>query len=136
MLDHVEEVIRAGDQLDLLHRLTRSDCTTRNKRRAASLSAAYDDLEQRIATLAEQEELRAIRPDLDGNAIMELLGLPPGRLVGEAYKHLLALRMERGPLPYDEAVAALRQWYAGLAGPSDVPGLPALPDVPGDTPTD
>ncbi len=103
----------AGDQLDLLHRLTRSDCTTRNKRRAASLSAAYDDLEQRIAALAEQEELRAIRPDLDGNAIMELLGLPPGRLVGEAYKHLLALRMERGPLPYDEAVAALRQWYAG-----------------------
>ena len=103
----------AGDQLERLHRLTRSDCTTRNKRRAAALSLAYDDLERRIAALAEQEELRAIRPDLDGTAIMELLGLPPGPTVGRAYKHLLALRMERGPLPHDEAVAALRAWYAG-----------------------
>ncbi|MGZ6826653.1 MAG: CCA tRNA nucleotidyltransferase [Mycobacteriales bacterium] len=105
----------AGDQLDRLHKLTRSDCTTRNRRRAAALSSAYDDLETRIAALAEQEELRAIRPDLDGTQIMELLGLPPGPLVGQAYKHLLALRMEHGPLPYDEAVAALRAWYAESA---------------------
>jgi poly(A) polymerase len=104
----------AEGQLDRLHKLTRSDCTTRNRRRAAALSSAYDDLEQRIAALAEQEELQAIRPDLDGTQIMELLDLPPGPLVGQAYKHLLALRMEHGPLPYDEAVAALRAWHAGV----------------------
>jgi poly(A) polymerase len=101
----------AGDQLERLHKLTRSDCTTRNRRRAERLSAAYDDLEERIAALAEQEELRAIRPDLDGGEIMELLGLEPGPLVGQAYRHLLAVRMERGPLPHDEAVAELRAWY-------------------------
>jgi poly(A) polymerase len=100
----------AGDQLERLHRLTRSDCTTRNQRRAERLSRAYDDLERRIAALAEQEELRAIRPDLDGNQIMEVLGLPPGREVGAAYKHLLALRMEHGPLGHDAAVAALQEW--------------------------
>ncbi len=102
----------AGGELDRLHKLTRSDCTTRNKRRAAALSAAYDDLEQRIAALAEQEELRAIRPDLDGNQIMEILGVPAGRIVGEAYKHLLQLRMEQGPLAYDEAREALLLWWA------------------------
>ncbi|MCW2499490.1 MAG: polynucleotide adenylyltransferase/metal dependent phosphohydrolase [Frankiales bacterium] len=101
----------AGDQLERLHKLTRSDCTTRNRRRAERLSAAYDDLEERIAALAEQEELRAIRPDLDGGEIMELLGLEPGPLVGQAYRHLLAVRMERGPLPHDEAVAELRAWH-------------------------
>ena len=106
----------AGDQLERLHRLTRSDCTTRNKRRAAALSAAYDDLEQRIATLAAQEELQAIRPDLDGTQIMELLGVPPGPVVGRAYKHLLALRMEHGPLSHDQAVAALRSWYDTQSG--------------------
>jgi poly(A) polymerase len=100
----------AGDQLERLHKLTRSDCTTRNRRRAERLSRAYDDLERRIEQLAAEEELRNIRPDLDGNEIMELLGLPPGPLVGRAYKHLLALRMERGPLPHDEAVAELRAW--------------------------
>jgi poly(A) polymerase len=101
----------AGDQLERLHKLTRSDCTTRNRRRAERLSAAYDDLEERIAALAEQEELRAIRPDLDGGEIMELLGLEPGPLVGQAYRHLLAVRMERGPLPHEEAVAELRAWH-------------------------
>jgi poly(A) polymerase len=100
----------AGDQLDRLHRLTRSDCTTRNQRRAERLSRAYDDLEQRIAVLAEQEEPRAIRPDLSGNENIAVLGLPPGREVGAAYKHLLALRMEHGPLGHDAAVAALREW--------------------------
>jgi poly(A) polymerase len=102
----------AGDQLMRLHLLTRSDCTTRNQRRAQRLSSAYDDLEQRIAVLEEQEELRAIRPDLDGNQIMELLDLPPGRFVGEAYRHLLALRMERGPMEHEQAVAELRAWAA------------------------
>ena len=105
-------VVDAGEQLDRLHKLTRSDCTTRNRRRAERLSRAYDDLEARIEALAEQEELKAIRPDLDGNAIMKLLDLPPGRRVGQAYQHLLSLRMEHGPLAYDDAVAALRAWHA------------------------
>jgi poly(A) polymerase len=102
----------AGDQLTRLHLLTRSDCTTRNQRRAQRLSSAYDDLERRIAVLAEQEELRAIRPDLNGNEIMEILGLPPGREVGQAYQHLLELRMEHGPMLREDAVAALRTWAA------------------------
>ena len=106
----------AGDQLDRLHKLTRSDCTTRNRKRAAALSSAYDDLERRIAVLGEQEELRKIRPDLDGTEIMALLDLPPGPLVGRAYQHLLALRMEHGPLGHDEAVAALRAWFAAQPG--------------------
>ena len=105
-------VTDAGDQLERLHRLTRADCTTRNRRKAARLSHAYDDLEARIAELAEQEELKAIRPDLDGNQIMEILGIPPGRQVGQAYQHLLALRMERGPLGEDEARRELLAWWA------------------------
>ncbi len=103
-------VADAGDQLCRLHKLVRSDCTTRNRRRAAALAAAYDDLEARIATLSQQEELGRIRPDLDGTEIMQILGVPPGPLVGRAYRHLLALRMEKGPLPREEAVAALREW--------------------------
>jgi len=105
-------VTDAGEQLERLHLLTRSDCTTRNRRRAERLSRAYDDLEERITALAAQEELRAIRPDLDGGQIMALLDVPPGPVVGRAYKHLLALRMEHGPLPYDAAVAALTAWRA------------------------
>ena len=104
-------VVDAGALLPRLHKLVRSDCTTRNRRKAAALSAAYDTLEQRIAELQRQEELEAIRPDLDGNDIMSLLGIPPGRAVGEAYRHLLALRMERGPLGRDAAEAELRQWW-------------------------
>ena len=103
----------AGSVLDRLHLLVRSDCTTRNRRKAAAQSAAYDELEARIAVLAEEEELGRIRPDLDGNAIMGLLGLPPGPLVGRAYNAMLELRLERGPLPYEEAVTALREWAAG-----------------------
>ena len=80
------------------------------------LAATYDDLEQRIARLREQEELDAIRPDLDGTEIMAILGIPPGPLVGRAYRHLLGLRMERGPLEHDAAVAELTAWYAGAAG--------------------
>lgn len=102
----------AGDELVRLHKLTRADSTTRNRRRAAALQATYDGLEQRIAVLAEQEELAAIRPDLDGNAIMEILGIRPGREVGEAYNHLLELRLERGPLGPAEAEAELRAWWA------------------------
>jgi poly(A) polymerase len=105
-------VTDAGPLLDRLHALVRSDSTTRNRRRAAALQRSYDSLEDRIAVLRAQEQLDAIRPDLDGNAIMTLLGLPPGPLVGKAYKHLLALRMERGPLAPDEAEAELRRWAA------------------------
>ncbi|WP_346620796.1 CCA tRNA nucleotidyltransferase [Blastococcus montanus] len=109
-------VTDAGDLLPRLHKLVRSDSTTRNKRRAAALSATYDSLEQRIAELAELEDLARVRPDLDGNAIMEILGLPPGREVGEAWRFLKDLRLERGPLEPDEAEAALRAWWAGRAG--------------------
>jgi poly(A) polymerase len=105
-------VADAGPLLDRLHKLVRSDSTTRNRRRAAALQRSYDSLEDRIAQLRKQEELDAIRPDLDGNAIMELLGIPPGPLVGKAYKHLLALRMERGPVSREEAEAELRTWAA------------------------
>jgi poly(A) polymerase len=102
----------AGDQLERLHILTRADCTTRNKRKADRLRRAYDDLELRIERLREQEELDAIRPDLDGNQIMEILGIGPGREVGQAYKHLMELRMEHGPMSFDEARAALLDWHA------------------------
>ncbi|MFJ6986076.1 MULTISPECIES: CCA tRNA nucleotidyltransferase [unclassified Streptomyces] len=105
----------AGPLLDRLHKLTRSDCTTRNKRKAASLSRAYDGLEARIAELQEQEELDAIRPDLDGNQIMEILGVGPGPAVGQAYKHLLELRLEHGPMGHDAAVAALKEWWSEQA---------------------
>ena len=103
-------VTDAGPLLDRLHKLVRSDCTTRNRRRAAALQRSYDSLEDRVTALREQEELDAIRPDLDGNAIMALLGLPPGPLVGKAYRHMLAVRMERGPLSLEEAEAELRRW--------------------------
>jgi poly(A) polymerase len=109
----------AGDQLERLHVLTRADCTTRNKRKAERLRRAYDDLEARIDRLAQEEELASIRPDLDGNQIMEILGIGPGREVGEAYKFLLELRMDRGPLPADEAAGALREWWATRGRPVD-----------------
>lgn len=102
----------AGDQLERLHILTRADCTTRNRRKADRLRRTYDDLEARIAHLREQEELDSIRPDLDGTQIMEILGIPPGRDVGAAYKHLLELRMDNGPMTYDDARAALLDWWA------------------------
>jgi poly(A) polymerase len=105
-------VADAGPLLDRLHKLVRSDCTTRNRRRAASLQRSYDSLEERVADLREREELDAIRPDLDGNEIMRLLDLPPGPAVGKAYRHLLAVRMERGPLSHAEAEAELRAWAA------------------------
>ena len=103
-------VTDAGPELQRLHKLVRSDCTTRNRRRAARLASAYDSLEQRIAELAEREELDRIRPDLDGHAIMSILGVGGGRVVGEAYAHLLGLRMEHGPLGAERAEAELRAW--------------------------
>jgi tRNA nucleotidyltransferase/poly(A) polymerase len=102
----------AGDQLARLHILTRADCTTRNQRKADRLRRAYDDLEARIDRLAEEEELGAIRPDLDGNQIMAILGIGPGREVGQAYKYLLELRMDEGPMDPEAAEAALRAWWA------------------------
>ena len=102
----------AGDQLERLHILTRADCTTRNQRKADRLRRTYDSLEERIARLNEQEELASIRPDLDGEQIMEILAIPPGRRVGAAYKHLLELRMEHGPMSEDDARAALLAWAA------------------------
>ncbi|RLK24509.1 poly(A) polymerase [Micromonospora sp. M71_S20] len=103
-------VADAGDLLPRLHKLTRSDCTTRNRRKAAQLAADYDALEERIARIAAEEDLARVRPDLDGNAIMELLGVPPGPVVGQAWKHLKELRLERGPLDRDEAEAELLRW--------------------------
>jgi poly(A) polymerase len=101
----------AGDQLARLHVLTRADCTTRNQHKAERLRRSYDDLEERIARLSEQEELASIRPDLDGTEIMEILGIPPGREVGEAWRFLLDLRLDEGPQSYDDARAALLEWW-------------------------
>nr|WP_187366903.1 CCA tRNA nucleotidyltransferase [Nocardioides sp. S-1144] len=102
----------AGDQLARLHVLTRADCTTRNQRKADRLRRTYDDLEARIERLSEEEELASLRPDLDGNQIMEILGVGPGREVGEAYRFLLELRLDRGPLDEDAAREALLAWWA------------------------
>nr|WP_255622572.1 CCA tRNA nucleotidyltransferase [Tessaracoccus sp. OS52] len=101
----------AGDELERLHILTRSDCTTRNRNKATRLRRAYEELEWRIDELAEQEELAAIRPHLDGTQIMETLGIGPGRDVGEAYKFLLEHRLENGPIPDDDARQLLRHWW-------------------------
>ncbi|GAA1723924.1 CCA tRNA nucleotidyltransferase [Brachybacterium phenoliresistens] len=105
-------VTDAGPLLEHLHRLTRADVTTRNRRKSRALARAYDELEARIAELAEQEEIGRIRPDLDGNEIMQILDLAPGREVGEAYKHLLELRMEHGPLGRERAEEELKAWWA------------------------
>ncbi|WP_435771939.1 CCA tRNA nucleotidyltransferase [Nocardioides sp. SYSU DS0651] len=102
----------AGDELERLHVLTRADCTTRNRRKADRLRRTYDDLEARIERLSEEEELAAIRPDLDGNRIMEILGIPPGREVGQAYQYLLELRLDNGPMSEEDATRALREWWA------------------------
>ena len=101
----------AGEQLVRLHKLTRADCTTRNTRRAAILAATYDDLEQRIEVLSEQEELNSIRPDLNGNEIMEILNVPAGPHIGKAYNYLLELRLDQGPLSREDAVTQLLTWW-------------------------
>lgn len=102
----------AGDQLDRLHILTRADVTTRNVRKADRLSFAYDDLEERIAAIREAEGLAAVRPELDGEEIMRILGIAPGRTVGEAYRYLLEIRLEEGPLGAAEAERRLSEWHA------------------------
>jgi poly(A) polymerase len=106
-------VTDAGPLLPRLHKLVRADCTTRNQRKAAALRASYDGLEQRIAQIAEAEDLAKVRPDLDGNEIMRLLDVPPGPLVGQAWRFLKDLRLDNGPLPHDDAVAALLNWARG-----------------------
>jgi poly(A) polymerase len=106
----------AGPLLDELNELTRCDCTTRNERKARMLAARMDALEERIGELREREELASIRPDIDGNRVMELLGLPPGREVGQALQMLLEARLDEGPLGEHEAERRLRTWWEGRAG--------------------
>ncbi|MBD0292474.1 MAG: CCA tRNA nucleotidyltransferase [Jiangellaceae bacterium] len=103
----------AGPLLSRLHMLVRADCTTRNQRKALALQRAYDDLEERIARLSAEEELAAIRPELDGHQIMAILGIRPGPAVGRAYRYLLELRLDRGPIGADAAREELLRWWAG-----------------------
>ncbi|WP_392543726.1 CCA tRNA nucleotidyltransferase [Oryzobacter telluris] len=105
-------VVDADDLLPRLHRLTRADCTTRNVRKARRLAATYDDLERRIEVLKEQEEFKALRPELDGNEIAAELGIRPGPVLGRAYKHLLQVRTSEGPIGKEAATQRLRAWWA------------------------
>lgn len=102
----------AGDELERLHILTRADVTTRNRQKADRLAFAYDDLEERIEQLSEKEELQAMRPDLNGEQIMDILGIGPSRMVGQAYRFLLELRIDHGPLGEDAARERLLEWWA------------------------
>ena len=104
-------VTDAGDLLPRLHKLVRADCTTRNERKARRLQRTYDQLEERIADIAAKEDLARVRPDLDGNEIMEILGLEPGPEVGKAWSYLKELRLEEGPLEREVAIAKLREWW-------------------------
>jgi poly(A) polymerase len=106
----------AGPLLDDLNELVRSDCTTRNKNKARELSERMDALESEIEQLRQQEELDAIRPDLDGRQVMEHLGIPPGPVIGEALDFLLELRLDEGPLGEDEALRRLDEWWAARSG--------------------
>ncbi|MFT4147977.1 MAG: CCA tRNA nucleotidyltransferase [Micrococcaceae bacterium] len=105
-------VTDAGDVLEYLHRITRADVTTKNKKKAKRLKSAYDDLENRIVQLKEKEELDSVRPDLNGHEIMETLSLKPGPQLGKAYNFLLEERMEHGPLEKDVAITKLKEWWA------------------------
>jgi poly(A) polymerase len=109
----------AGPLLTRLHVLTRADCTTRNRAKAARLARAYDGLEQRIAELSEQEELARLRPELDGNEIMRILGVPQGPVVGKAYTYLLELRINQGKLGRERVTQLLLDWAAveGISAP-------------------
>jgi poly(A) polymerase len=102
----------AGEFLNHLHVLTRADCTTRNKRKAETLAATYQSLEERIEVLMQEEELLALRPDIDGAEVMRLLNLKPSRVVGEALDFLLELRIERGPLGPEKARQELINWWS------------------------
>ena len=105
-------VTDAGPLLERLHRLTRADCTTRNQRKADRLRRAYDDLEERIVELQEQEELDRVRPELDGHQIAQVLGIDPGPVLGEAYRYLLQVRLDEGPIGEEAAADRLRAWWA------------------------
>ncbi|MGL5928874.1 MAG: CCA tRNA nucleotidyltransferase, partial [Dermatophilaceae bacterium] len=105
-------VTDAGELLPRLHRLTRADCTTRNLRKAQRLARTYDALEERIERLLAEEELKAVRPELDGNEIGEALGIRPGPAVGRAYRYLLSVRLDEGPIGKDAARERLRAWWA------------------------
>ena len=107
----------AGPLLDRLNELTRCDCTTRNAAKAAALSRRMDELEARIGELRDREELASLRPDLDGVAVMARLGVPPGRVVGDALAYLLELRLEEGPLGEEEAGRRLDAWWAARQAP-------------------
>jgi poly(A) polymerase len=108
----VRRYVRDADDLLIhLHKLTRADCTTRNKRKALDLQKTYSELEKRIGVLAAEEELAAIRPDLNGSQIMEILSIPPGREVGNAYEYMMELRLERGPMSFEDARDALLDWW-------------------------
>ena len=113
-------VTDAGPLLGRLHKLTRSDCTTRNRRKAARLAASYDDLESRIVRLRSEEELGAVRPELDGHEIGEILGITPGPVLGRAYKHLLAVRLDRGPIGPEAARTELLRWWTEQPESGDV----------------
>ena len=102
----------AEDQLLRLHKLTRADCTTRNVNKAEKLRKAYDDLENRIIELSKQEELKSMRPELDGEQIMKILGIKPGPEVGKAYQFLLDLRLDQGILGEDKVIEELKNWWA------------------------
>ena len=105
-------VTDAGPLLARLHRLTRADCTTRNARKARRLAATYDELERRIARLQEEEELAAVRPELNGHEIAEILGIRPGPVLGKAYAFLLSVRLDDGPIGKEAAADRLRAWWA------------------------
>ena len=105
-------VTDAGPLLQRLHRLTRADCTTRNQRKAQRLRRAYDDLEERIEALQEQEELDKVRPELDGHEIAEVLGIEPGPVLGQAYRYLLQVRLDEGPIGKEAAAERLRTWWS------------------------
>jgi poly(A) polymerase len=102
----------AEEQLIRLHKLTRADCTTRNDAKAEKLRNAYDDLEQRIVELSKQEELKSMRPELDGAEIMKVLGIKPGPEVGKAYQFLLDLRLDKGIIGIEKATEELKTWWA------------------------
>ena len=101
----------AGELLHELNVLTRCDCTTRNERKALQLSRRMDELEVRIAELAEQEAMDALRPELDGVEVMRILGIAPGRAVGEAMAFLLDLRLDEGVLGTEVATERLLEWW-------------------------
>jgi len=131
----------AGPLLARLHKLTRADCTTRNKRKADRLRRTYDDLEVRIDRLAQEEELAAMRPEIDGNEIQEILGITPGPLVGRAYRFLLDLRLDHGILGKEAAADELRRWAAeeGILSPGGkdpLPSVDGLKSVEGVKPVD